>query len=77
MMWPLTWLETMANILESQPGGAGHASSIRVRLLHAAVRQRIMRLARQRPQYYDLQRNGIPINDLDCVCHSLEQLCLA
>lgn len=54
--------------LESiQPGGAGHASSIRVRLLHAAVRQRIMKLARQRPEYYDVNAWGIPINDLDCV----------
>ncbi|CAD6593736.1 MAG: hypothetical protein ASARMPREDX12_007493 [Alectoria sarmentosa] len=54
--------------LESiQPGGAGHASSIRVRLLHAAVRQRIMKLARQRPEYYDVGAWGIPINDLDCI----------
>ena len=48
-----------------QPGGAGHASSIRVRLLHAAVRRRIMKLARQRPEYYDVGAWGIPINDLD------------
>ena len=54
--------------LESiQPGGAGHASSIRVRLLHAAVRQRIMKIARQRPEYYDVGLWGIPINDLDCI----------
>ena len=54
--------------LESiQPGGAGHASSIRVRLLHAAVRQRIMKLARQRPEYYDVNLWRIPINDLDCI----------
>ena len=54
--------------LESiQPGGAGHASSIRVRLLHAAVRRRIMNLARQRPGYYNVSALGIPINDLDCI----------
>ncbi|MCJ1413306.1 hypothetical protein MMC19_007411 [Ptychographa xylographoides] len=54
--------------LESiQPGGAGFASSIRVRLLHAAVRQRIMKLAQQRPEYYDTEKWGIPINDLDCI----------
>ena len=54
--------------LESiQPGGAGHASSIRVRLLHAAVRQRIMKIARQQPEYYDVRSWGIPINDLDCI----------
>ena len=56
------------NSLESiQPGGAGHISSIRVRLLHAAVRQRIMKLAQQRPDYYDVEKLGIPINDLDCI----------
>ena len=54
--------------LESvQPGGAGHASSIRVRLLHAAVRQRILKLARQRHEYYEVNTWGIPINDLDCI----------
>ncbi|KAF2464955.1 uncharacterized protein BDR25DRAFT_337297 [Lindgomyces ingoldianus] len=52
--------------LESiQPGGAGHASSIRVRLLHAAVRQRILKLAKQRPSYYSVEEWGIPVNDLD------------
>jgi len=54
--------------LESiQPGGTGFASSIRVRLLHAAVRRRIMRLAQERPDYYDVEAWGIPINDLDCI----------
>ncbi|KAF2190635.1 hypothetical protein K469DRAFT_560160 [Zopfia rhizophila CBS 207.26] len=52
--------------LESiKPGGAGHASSVRVRLLHAAVRQRIMKLAKQRPSYYNVEECGIPVNDLD------------
>ncbi|KAH7122318.1 hypothetical protein B0J11DRAFT_335790 [Dendryphion nanum] len=52
--------------LESlQPGGAGHASSVRVRLLHAAVRQRIMKLAGQRPSYFNVEEWGIPVNDLD------------
>lgn len=50
-----------------QPGGAGFVSSVRVRLLHAAVRQRIMKLAQQRPEYYDVEALGIPINDLDCI----------
>ena len=54
--------------LESiQPGGAGHASSVRVRLLHAAVRQRILKLAAQRPEYYSVEEWGIPINDLDSI----------
>jgi hypothetical protein len=48
-----------------KPGGEGFASSIRVRLLHAAVRQRIVKLAHQRPSYYNLEEWGIPVNDLD------------
>ncbi|KAI9820644.1 MAG: hypothetical protein M1827_005013 [Pycnora praestabilis] len=56
------------NSLDSiKPGGAGHASSLRVRLLHAAVRQRIMKLAQQRPDYYNIEEWGVPINDLDCI----------
>ncbi|CAN9151263.1 hypothetical protein AALT_g3901 [Alternaria alternata] len=48
-----------------KPGGEGFASSIRVRFLHAAVRQRIMKLAKERPSYFDVEEWGIPINDLD------------
>ena len=50
-----------------QPGGEGFASSIRVRFLHAAVRQRILRLAAQRPEYYSVEEWGVPINDLDSI----------
>ena len=50
-----------------KPGGEGFASSIRVRLLHAAVRQRIMNIAQQRPEYYNIAEWGIPINDLDSI----------
>ena len=54
--------------LESiQPGGAGFISSVRVRLLHAAVRMRIMKLASQRPEYYSVEKYGVPINDLDSI----------
>ena len=66
--------ETTQHILECtksldsiKPGGAGFASSLRVRLLHAAVRQRIMKLEQSRPGYYNVEKYGIPINDLDCV----------
>lgn len=66
--------ETTQHILECtksldsiKPGGAGFASSLRVRLLHAAVRQRIMKLAKSRPEYYDVGKYGVPINDLDCI----------
>ncbi|KAK3110300.1 hypothetical protein LTR53_015533, partial [Teratosphaeriaceae sp. CCFEE 6253] len=52
--------------LESiQPGGDGFASTIRVRLLHAAVRNRILKLAASKPGYYDVEAWGVPINDLD------------
>jgi hypothetical protein len=50
-----------------KPGGEGHQSSIRVRLLHAAVRQRIVKLAEQKPEYFNLKDWGIPINDIDQV----------
>jgi hypothetical protein len=52
--------------LESiQPGGDGFASTVRVRLLHAAVRKRILALTETRPEYYDVKAWGVPINDLD------------
>ncbi|MCJ1251119.1 hypothetical protein MMC30_008350 [Trapelia coarctata] len=60
-------LQCTLSLSSIQPGGAGFASSIRVRLLHAAVRQRIMKLAAQHPSYFDVQKLGIPINDLDCI----------
>lgn len=60
-------LEVTRSIDDIKPGGAGFASSIRVRLLHAAVRQRIMKLTHQRPGYYNVDKWGIPINDLDCI----------
>lgn len=60
-------LQCTQSIRSIQPGGDGHKSTLRVRLLHAAVRQRIMRLAQQRPDYYSIVDNGVPINDLDCI----------
>lgn len=50
-----------------KPGGEGHVSSVRVRLLHSSVRRRILDLAEQKPEYYDKQKHGIPINDLDSI----------
>lgn len=65
--------ETMQFVLQCtksreslQPGGTGR-TSIRVRLLHAAVRMRILKLADTRPEYYSIQRWGIPINDMDSI----------
>ena len=50
-----------------KPGGDGHASSVRIRLLHAAVRRKIMKLVEQQPSYYDVDKWGVPINDLDSI----------
>jgi len=50
-----------------QPGGDGWASTIRVRLLHAAVRKRILKLAEAKPEYYSVEKFGVPINDLDAI----------
>ncbi|EGY15909.1 uncharacterized protein VDAG_07073 [Verticillium dahliae VdLs.17] len=54
-------LETFQHVLQVtsslpaiQPHGDGFASTIRVRLLHAAVRRRILALAAQKPEYYSL-----------------------
>ncbi|KAK3683667.1 tat pathway signal sequence [Podospora appendiculata] len=67
-------LETFQHILDVtqslasiQPGGAGFKSSIQVRLLHASVRRRILRLAHAQPCYYDTASLGVPINDLDSI----------
>ncbi|KAL4805222.1 hypothetical protein BDV18DRAFT_161619 [Aspergillus unguis] len=48
-------------------GGDGFAATVRVRFLHATVRNRILKLAGQRPGYYSTEKGGIPINDLDCI----------
>lgn len=54
--------------LESiKPGGDGFVDSVRVRLLHAAVRRRVLQIAAVNPSYYNVESLGIPINDLDCV----------
>lgn len=67
-------LETLQYVLQVtksldaiKPGGQGHISSVRVRLLHAAVRQKILILAHQRTEYYDVEQFGVPANDLDCI----------
>jgi ER-bound oxygenase mpaB/B'/Rubber oxygenase, catalytic domain len=60
-------LQVTKSLGSIQPGGEGWASTIRVRLLHAAVRTRIMKLAASRPDYYSVEKYGIPINDLDSI----------
>ncbi|KAJ5177246.1 uncharacterized protein N7482_003123 [Penicillium canariense] len=67
-------LETLQHVLQvnssadgMRPGGEGNVSSIRVRLLHASVRMRILSLVEQKPEYYDVAKYGTPVNDLDCI----------
>ncbi|KAE9375734.1 hypothetical protein N431DRAFT_543207 [Stipitochalara longipes BDJ] len=60
-------LQVTSSLDSIKPGGAGQASSIRVRLLHAAVRRRIVKLSKEKPEYYSVEKFGIPINDLDSV----------
>ncbi|KAG9232759.1 hypothetical protein BJ875DRAFT_465899 [Amylocarpus encephaloides] len=70
-----TWVVHVTTSLESiQPGGEGHTSTIRVRLLHASVRQRITRLVESRPQYFDIKKHGSPVNDLDSM-HAIALFC--
>jgi hypothetical protein len=60
-------LECTRDLTSIQPDGDGFASSLRVRLLHAAVRKRILTLTKTHPTYYSVADWGIPINDLDCI----------
>jgi hypothetical protein len=50
-----------------KPGGRGWESSIRVRLLHSAIRLRILKLEKETPGYYNVEAYGIPVNDLDSI----------
>ena len=60
-------LQVTSSLSSIKPGGAGFASTIRVRLLHAAVRRRILKLAKENPSYYSVEECGVPINDLDSI----------
>ncbi|KAJ5226186.1 hypothetical protein N7468_007411 [Penicillium chermesinum] len=67
-------LETLQHILQvnesidaMRPGGEGSVSSVRVRLLHSCVRQKILGLADEQPEYYDVAKHGVPVSDLDCI----------
>ena len=53
------------DIKEEGEGGEGFVASVRVRLLHAAVRRRILHLEREKPGYYSVEEWGVPVNDLD------------
>ncbi|ELR06868.1 hypothetical protein GMDG_08159 [Pseudogymnoascus destructans 20631-21] len=68
------WFETTQHLLnvtktlESiQPGGQRWLDYVRVRLLHASVRSRILGMAKTRPSYYDVESCGIPINNQETI----------
>ncbi|KAK4214493.1 hypothetical protein QBC37DRAFT_283763 [Rhypophila decipiens] len=61
-------LDVTRDLDSIKPGphnGKGFVSSVKVRLLHASVRRRILLLAKEDASYYNVESNGIPINDLD------------
>lgn len=60
-------LQVTKDVASVQPGGEGFAASVRVRLLHASVRRRILALAEAREGYFDVEAWGVPINDLDSI----------
>ncbi|KAI9170998.1 hypothetical protein HJFPF1_00477 [Paramyrothecium foliicola] len=61
------FMEVVEDIGAVKPGGKGFISSVRVRLLHAAVRRRLMQLEAERPGYFDVNHLGVPINDLHSI----------
>lgn len=62
------FLEIIENVDSVKPNGKGFVSSVRVRLLHAGVRRRLLTLERKSPGYFDVKNWGVPINDLHCIC---------
>jgi hypothetical protein len=60
-------LQCTASLDSIKPGGDGWIDCLRVRLLHAAVRKRILTLATTKPEYYDVEAFGTPINDQDTI----------
>lgn len=64
----LRWLTEVTESTESiQPGGRGHISTVKVRLIHAVVRRHILEIAESRPSYFDVEQHGVPINAHDSV----------
>lgn len=65
LMQTTQWiLEIMDSPESVRPGGEGWKSTVRVRILHAHVRQRMMARLAKDPAYLDVEENGLPINDL-------------
>lgn len=62
------WLTEVTTSLQSiQPLGRGHTSTVRVRLLHAQVRNRILSLAGRHCGYFDTSKYGTPVNTYDSI----------
>ncbi|KAL2705597.1 hypothetical protein AAEP93_000847 [Penicillium crustosum] len=62
------WLLQITMDLKSiQPGGEGHTSTVRVRLLHATVRNRLLKLMDQDPAYFDEAKYGAAVNMRDAI----------
>ena len=70
---PGSWKESTSDVAaepsievqENGESGEGFVATVRVRLLHASVRRRILRLEREKPGYFDVDGWGIPVCDLD------------
>ena len=66
-------VEGRAHLWPPETGGDGWQSAVRVRLLHANVRRRVLKLVEKRrndaastdSNMYDVDKNGIPINQED------------
>ena len=63
-------LQVTESLEALQPGGTGHITTIRVRLLHSSVRERILRNIKIKPDYFDMETAGVPVNILDSI-HSI------
>ncbi|KAH6950515.1 hypothetical protein DER45DRAFT_636688 [Fusarium avenaceum] len=61
------FMEVIEDIDAIKPGGKGYVSSVRVRLLHASVRRRLMQLEHENPGYFDMEKWGVPINDMHSI----------
>ena len=65
------FLLQMTDSLESiKPGGDGHVTTIRVRLLHSMVRERIMRIENAQGGYFDMKELGVPVSTVGSI-HSI------
>lgn len=64
----LRWLMEVTKSPESlHTDGPGSVSTIRVRLRHAAVRQRMLAIRNSHPAFLDTTLHGIPINTFDSI----------